>query len=331
MSRSGKASAALGRASFFVENIIGCGIFAGRKIVKHTTFNRRIMKEQDVLRRFLFEDLGIRGQWVKLTQSWQEAKSHQQGEEDLQQQLGKAMVAVAMLSATIKFKGSMILQTQGDGRIKTLVAQATDDRKLRGLVRANDAVPTAEHQDLFGLGQLVLTITPDSGQPYQGIVPLQKSDLASSLENYFSQSEQLKTRLWLFASETDAVGLLVQELPEKERDKDDWERIEILANTITSEEIIALDCEQLLHRLFHEEKVRLFDAESVEFKCSCSRKGIERTLRALGRAEMDDILQEQGSIEVDCEFCGKHYSFDHVDVEAIFIPDGISNPSDTRH
>jgi len=285
------------------------------------------MKEQDVLRRFLFEDLGIRGQWVRLTKSWQEAKSHQQGDEDLQQQLGKAMVAVAMLSATIKFKGSMILQTQGDGRIKTLVAQATDDRKLRGLVRANETVSA----ELFGLGQLVLTITSDSGQPYQGIVPLQKSDLAASLENYFSQSEQLKTRLWLFASETDAAGLLVQELPEKERDQDDWERIEILANTITSEEIIELDCEQILHRLFHEEKIRLFDAEAVEFRCSCSRKGIERTLRALGRAEMDDILQEQGAIEVDCEFCGKHYSFDQVDVEAIFLPDGISNPSDTRH
>lgn len=293
------------------------------------------MKEQDVLRRFLFEELGIRGEWVKLTQSWQQAKSHQQGDEAIQQQLGQALVAVVMLSATIKFKGSMILQTQGDGHIQTLVAQSTEDKKIRGLVRARENTPPDAQDNLFGQGQLVLTVTSDNNQPYQGIVPLQTSDLAASLEMYFSQSEQLKTRLWLFANETDAAGLFIQELPEQERasvyDHDAWDRIEILANTITSQEILDLDAEDLLHRLFHEEQVRLFDAEPVEFYCRCSRQLIEKTLRAMGRAELEDILQEQGAIEVDCEFCGKHYSFDQVDVEAILVPDGISIPSNTRH
>jgi len=293
------------------------------------------MKEQDVLRRFLFEELGIRGEWVKLTQSWQQAKSHQQGDEAIQQQLGQALVAAVMLSATIKFKGSMILQTQGDGHIQTLVAQSTEDKKIRGLVRARENAPPNAQDNLFGQGQLVLTITSDNNQPYQGIVPLQTSDLAASLEMYFSQSEQLKTRLWLFANETDAVGLFIQELPEQERasvyDHDAWDRIEILANTITSQEILDLDAEDLLHRLFHEEQVRLFDAEPVEFYCRCSRQLIEKTLRAMGRAELEDILQEQGAIEVDCEFCGKHYSFDQVDVEAILVPDGVSTPSNTRH
>lgn len=293
------------------------------------------MKEQDVLRRFLFEELGIRGEWVKLTQSWQQAKSHQQGDEAIQQQLGQALVAVVMLSATIKFKGSMILQTQGDGHIQTLVAQSTEDKKIRGLVRARENAPPNTQDNLFGQGQLVLTVTSDNNQPYQGIVPLQTSDLAASLEMYFSQSEQLKTRLWLFANETDAAGLFIQELPEQERasvyDHDAWDRIEILANTITSQEILDLDAEDLLHRLFHEEQVRLFDTEPVEFYCRCSRQLIEKTLRAMGRAELEDILQEQGAIEVDCEFCGKHYSFDQVDVEAILVPDGVSTPSNTRH
>jgi molecular chaperone Hsp33 len=148
---------------------------------------------------------------------------------------------------------------------------------------------------------------------------------------YFSQSEQLKTRLWLFANETTAAGLLIQELPEIQRNIDDWDRIEILANTVTSQEMLELGAEQLLHRLFNEENVRVFDEEPIAFNCSCSRKVIERTLRAMGRAELEDILQEQESIEVDCEFCGKHYSFDPVDVEAILIPDGISTSSDTRH
>lgn len=293
------------------------------------------MKEQDVLRRFLFEELGIRGEWVKLTQSWQQAKSHQQGDEAIQQQLGQALVAVVMLSATIKFKGSMILQTQGDGHIQTLVAQSTEDKKIRGLVRARENAPTNAQDNLFGQGQLVLTVTSDNNQPYQGIVPLQTSNLAASLEMYFAQSEQLKTRLWLFANETDAAGLFIQELPEQDRasiyDHDAWDRIEILANTITSQEILDLDAEDLLHRLFHEEQVRLFDAEPVEFYCRCSRQLIEKTLRAMGRAELEDILQEQGAIEVDCEFCGKHYSFDQVDVEAILVPDGVSPPSNTRH
>ncbi|MDD2800356.1 MAG: Hsp33 family molecular chaperone HslO [Methylococcales bacterium] len=293
------------------------------------------MKEQDVLRRFLFEELGIRGEWVKLTQSWQQAKSHQQGDEAIQQQLGQALVAVVMLSATIKFKGSMILQTQGDGHIQTLVAQSTEDKKIRGLVRARENAPPNAQDNLFGQGQLVLTVTSDNNQPYQGIVPLQTSNLAASLEMYFSQSEQLKTRLWLFANETDAAGLFIQELPEQDRasvyDHDAWDRIEILANTITSQEILDLDAEDLLHRLFHEEQVRLFDPEPVEFYCRCSRQLIEKTLRAMGRAELEDILQEQGAIEVDCEFCGKHYSFDQVDVEAILVPDGVSPPSNTRH
>jgi len=293
------------------------------------------MKEQDVLRRFLFEELGIRGEWVKLTQSWQQAKSHQQGDEAIQQQLGQALVAAVMLSATIKFKGSMILQTQGDGHIQTLVAQSTEDKKIRGLVRARENAPPNAQDNLFGQGQLVLTVTSDNNQPYQGIVPLQTSDLAASLEMYFAQSEQLKTRLWLFANETDAAGLFIQELPEQERasayDHDAWDRIEILANTITSQEILDLDAEDLLHRLFHEEQVRLFDAEPVEFYCRCSRQLIEKTLRAMGRAELEDILQEQGAIEVDCEFCGKHYSFDQVDVEVILVPDGVSTASNTRH
>jgi molecular chaperone Hsp33 len=184
---------------------------------------------------------------------------------------------------------------------------------------------------MFGLGRLVLTIEPDDAQPYQGIVPLQGENLAAALQTYFEQSEQLKTRLWLFANETDAVGLLLQELPAQNNDKSDWERIEILANTVTEQELLELDCEDLLYRLFNEELVRLFDAEPVEFKCACSRPRIARTLRALGEEELEGILQEQGRIEVGCEFCGENYLFDRVDVETLLSGEGLVNPSETRH
>jgi len=212
------------------------------------------MIEQDLLRRFLFEDLGVRGTWVKLTTSWQAAKQHQLGPENAQLQLGQALAAVVMLSATIKFNGSMILQAQGDGDIKTLVAQSTHDRKIRGLIRSNDQATTGSLETLFGQGRLVLTIEPDNAQPYQGVVPLQGKNLAAALQTYFEQSEQLNTRLWLFADETRAAGLLIQELPAQNSDKADWERIEILANTVTEREVLELDCENLLYKLFNKNK-----------------------------------------------------------------------------
>ncbi|MDO9141724.1 MAG: Hsp33 family molecular chaperone HslO [Methylobacter sp.] len=287
------------------------------------------MIEQDLLRRFLFEELGVRGEWVKLGSSWQAAKQHQRGAENVQNQLGQALAAVVMLSATVKFKGSMILQAQGDGDIKTLVAQATDQLKIRGLVRGKDTVADGPLESLFGQGRLVLTVASENGQPYQGVVPLQGSNLAAVLETYFEQSEQLKTRLWLFANATHAVGLLLQELPAQEHYQADWEHIEILANTVTEQELFELDCEPLLYRLFNQEKVRLFDAESVEFCCACSRPAIERTLFSMGRAELEDILKERDLIEVNCEYCSERYCFDKIDVESILAQ--TSTDSATRH
>lgn len=289
------------------------------------------MIEQDLLRRFLFEELGVRGEWVKLTASWQAAKLHQRGSENVQQQLGQALAAVAMLSATVKFKGSMILQAQGDGDIKTLVAQATDQRKIRGLVRAKEDIATGSLEAMYGHGRLVLTIESQNGHPYQGIVPLQGSNLAAALQTYFEQSEQLKTRLWLFANATHAVGLLLQELPAQENYQTDWEHIEILANTVTEQELFDLDCEQLLYRLFHQEKVRLFDPEPVEFGCGCSRPNIEKTLFSMGRTELEDILKERDIIEVNCEFCSKQYRFDKFDVENILSQTSTVTDSETRH
>ncbi|TAK62842.1 Hsp33 family molecular chaperone HslO [Methylobacter sp.] len=289
------------------------------------------MIDQDLLRRFLFEELGVRGEWVKLTDSWQAAKSHQRGSENMQLQLGQALAAVVMLSATVKFKGSMILQAQGDGAIKTLVAQATEQRKIRGLVRGKESVTLGPLEAMFGQGRLVLTIEAENGQPYQGIVPLQGGNLAAALQTYFEQSEQLKTRLWLFANATHAVGLLLQQMPAQENYEANWEHIEILANTVTEQELFELDSEQLLYRLFNQEKVRLFDPEPVEFSCACSRSNIERTLFAMGRVELEDILNERSIIEVNCEFCSKQYRFDKVDVENILSQQTTVSDSETRH
>ncbi|MEE9338716.1 MAG: Hsp33 family molecular chaperone HslO [Methylococcaceae bacterium] len=289
------------------------------------------MKEQDCLRRFLFEQLGVRGEWVRLKKSWKETKQHQQLSVEVEEQLGQTLAAAVLLSATIKFEGSLIIQAQGEGALKTVVAQSTHDRKIRGLARGFVSSSTKILSEMMGEGRLVITVEPEKGEPYQGIVPLEGTDLAEVITNYFLQSEQLETRVWLFANETYAAGLFLQELPTQDNYELDWERISALASTVTKDEMLLLGCEEMLYRLFNEEKVRLFEAESVEFKCACSQLKIEDTLVSLGREELESILQNRDTIEVDCEFCGKQYQFDKVDVENLLVGCSSQNDSGTIH
>ncbi|MGR8930154.1 MAG: Hsp33 family molecular chaperone HslO [Gammaproteobacteria bacterium] len=292
------------------------------------------MKSQDCLRRFLFEDHGIRGEWVRLEHSWQHAKQHQVlANPAVESQLGQVLAATVLLSATIKFKGAMIMQIQGHGDVTALVAQATNERKVRVLARSQAIVNGDNLKQMVGANsRLVLTVESDNAEPYQGIVGIDEDRLAGVLKNYFTQSEQLSTRLWLFANAHYAAGLFIQALPSEKQDKEDWRRIEMLADTVTEEEMFTLDCEELLHRLFHEEKVRLYEPEAVEFKCNCSRPKIGATLLALGKKELDEILAERDEIEVGCQFCGAQYRFDKIDVESLLanaMPDNI-DPS-VRH
>jgi molecular chaperone Hsp33 len=292
------------------------------------------MKQQDCLRRFLFEECNVRGEWVRLEQSWQQAKQHQVlVNATVESELGQALAAVVLLSATIKFKGTMIMQIQGGGALKAMVTQATNAGMVRCLVRSEASVPYLSLPEMIGEGgRLVLTVESEDAMPYQGIVAVDKPNLATVLRSYFTQSEQLETHLWLFANQTHAAGFFLQVLPSDNPDKTDWERLEILANTLTEDEIFNLDCEELLHRLFHQEKVRLYEPQAIEFKCSCSRLKIGGTLAALGRSELESVLQERETIEVDCHFCGEQYMFDKIDVENL-LANPVINETDspTRH
>lgn len=291
------------------------------------------MKQQDCLRRFLFEEHDVRGEWVRLSDSFQQAKQHQILVNDaVDSQLGQALAAVVLLSATIKFKGAMIMQVQGNGQLKAVVAQASHDRKIRGLVRSESQVNGETLQQMIGKeGRLVLTVESENAEPYQGIVGVLEPTLAEVLQTYFVQSEQLDTRLWLFANQTQAVGLLIQQLPGDKKNPLDWERITLLAGTVTEQEMLTLDCEALLHRLFHEERVRVYEPESIEFQCNCSRGKISATLQALGREELHAILLERQHIEVDCQFCGARYVFDRIDVESLLNCPNPNQASPTRH
>lgn len=285
-------------------------------------------KDNDYLYRFVFQDLGVRGEFVRLAASWQAVREKHAYPAWVQAPLGEALAAVSLLSATIKFKGSLVMQLQGDGLIRSLVAQATDRGTLRGMASFSDTqTPTQDDPDtLLGQARLVLTAESPDGERYQGIVPLEGGDVAGALEYYFRQSEQLPTRLWLAADEQVATGLLLQRLPGETHEREDWTRVETLADTTTRAELLSLDVEELLYRLFHEEEVRLYDPQPVSFRCGCSRERVGQALVAIGEGEVAQILDEMGSIEVNCEFCNARYRFDAVDAAALFLPASGDGP-----
>ncbi len=281
------------------------------------------MIHQDKFQRFIFEGLGVRGEVVSLDHSWQAVLATREYPAAVKFQLGQSLASVVLLTGTIKFNGSLILQVQATGPLTTLVAQATNGKSIRGLARWTDGVPTGPLSDVFGEGRMILTIESEQNEPYQGIVSLQGADLAGALETYFTESEQLRTGIWLAADQRRAVGLLIQELPSHSGQEDDWERVKILADTVTDKELLDLSGETLLYRLFNQEQVRLFEAEPIVFRCKCSSKRIENTLYALGRNEVDSILQERGVIDVDCEFCNRRYQFDSVDMGRVFAKSSV--------
>jgi molecular chaperone Hsp33 len=289
------------------------------------------MPDADSLHRFLFERAGVRGELVYLDATWRAVLDIHPYPEPVRRQLGEALAAVLLLASTIKFEGSLILQVQGTGPLRTLVAQATHRRTVRGLARWDDGVPDGTLPEVFGEGRLVLTIEPLRGERYQGIVPLEGADLSAALESYFGTSEQLATRLWLSAGGERAAGLLLQRLPAEHGSDEDWERIGLLAKTLTPGELVDLAADELLYRLFNEETVRLFESEPVAFRCGCSLRRIQNTLRALGRTEVESLIEERGSVEVDCEFCNRHYHLDRVDALKIFSDLPPHQAPATRH
>ena len=290
------------------------------------------MMERDSLHRFLIENTNVRGEWVHLDATWQAVLERGDYPPVVRETLGEAMAAVALLSATIKFKGSLTLQISGDGPIGMLVVQASSERTLRGLAHFEGEVPPGDLVSRFGNGRIVITIDPGQGMDrYQGVVGLVGDSLGEALRDYFERSEQLPTQLWLAADGTGAAGLLIQRMPGPESDSDAWNRAVTLAETVTREELIALSAEQVLHRLYHEEDVRLFERDPVSFRCSCSRERVAEMLLSLGPDEARSILEDEGDIRVTCEFCNAHYKFDAVDVEEIFAAHDQPPVKPTRH
>ena len=290
------------------------------------------MKEQDQLYRYLFEHHQVRGELVQLEQTFRHMVAAQEYPAPVRQLLGELLVATSLLTATLKFEGSITVQLQGNGPVSLAVINGDHLQQLRGVARWQGELPTnPDLKALVGDGHLVITITPDEGERYQGIVSLESDSLASSLESYFAQSEQLATRIWIRTGGTHdeplAAGMLLQELPaSNEQHAEEFDHLSKLTDTIKDEELFTLPAEEILYRLYHEEEVRLFAPQPIQFRCTCSRERSEQALLQIGKTEVDGLIHEQGSIDMHCDYCGTHYRFDAIDAQALFA-EGRS-PSD---
>lgn len=304
---------------------------------------------KDTLQRFLFENIAVRGELVSLDTTWQAVLERHDYPTPIQKVLGELMAAVSLLMATLKFEGQLIAQIQGDGPVSLLVVEGTSNNTLRATASVKDQehdFSNATLQDIFGDARLVITLEPEKGERYQGIVALSGKNLAAALTDYLLRSEQLDTNIWLVADEKRAAGLLIQKLPETSKTKqaeniltmteesgdvDAWNRIQQLSATIKDEELLELDAKEIIHRLYHEEDIRLFDGEAISFHCNCSRERVANMLLSLGIDEVKSMIEDLTNINVACEFCNHNYSFDAVDAEQLFASDVTYQATKTEH
>ncbi len=320
----------------------------------------------DQLQKFMFNAAPVRGEIVSLRDTWREVLTRRSYPTPVQNVLGEMMAACALLSANLKFDGTLIMQIYGDGPVTMLVVQCNSDLSLRATAKLAESIEGATEApvpitddmtlpDLLnrnGQGRCVITLDPRDKQPgqqaYQGIVPLSGehgplASMAEVLEHYMHHSEQLDTRLWLAANTERAVGMLLQKLPGDggivphpgEHDADTWRRVCHLGGTLSNEELLKEEPETVFKRLFWQENVQHFEPAQARFECTCSREKVGGMLKMLGREEVDSVVAERGSVEVHCEFCNQRYEFDPVDVTQLFIAgelvQGVSPAPEQRH
>jgi molecular chaperone Hsp33 len=275
------------------------------------------MSNLDSMQRFTFDKTDVRGELVGLHKSLSAVLSKHDYPEVLKVELGKLMAASALMSATLKYEGRLCLQVRLPGDVTLIQAETTNTGDLRAIARYDES-KEIDAVELIG-GQLVITLEPAVGKPYQGIVPLESNQLNEAFEYYFKQSEQLGSRFWLECNGTIASGFMLQQLPAAEgSDEDAWDRLSHLANTLKDEELLTLTNETILHRLYHDEEVRLYDEEDLRFACTCSKERIGNAISQMGLEELMDVIAEQGKVSVDCQFCLQHYSFNKEQISDLF-------------
>lgn len=282
-----------------------------------------ITHNPDASQRFIFENADIRGEIVRLHKTYQDTVRGKQYPEPVAALLGQFLAASALLSTTIKFDGRLVVQARSEGEVTVMMAECTSAGQLRGIARYAQTPTSEQFSELLRDGNLVITIDTRKGEPYQGIVALEGNNLAECLQAYFYQSEQLGSIFYFAADKDHVAGLMLQQLPgHVHKDEDErsrhWEHFSTLARTITDAELLSLPNADILHRLYHQEELRVFAPRELKFACSCSRERTARAVSALGKEEVDEIIAEKGGVEISCEFCGTEYNFGPGELALLF-------------
>lgn len=279
------------------------------------------MKQKDSLQRFIFEHAPIRGEIAHLDETYQAIMSQRTYPSMVKNLLGEALISCLLLAGSIKFEGQISLQFQGDERLPLILVQCDNQLNLRALATYKEDLEITDYAEAFLKGQMVLNINQyNQTQTYQSVVPIQATSMSENLMHYFAQSEQIASRVWLAVNDERAAGMLIQLMPGQDSVKREqfWEYAVQLGQTVSEEELLTLDNEVLLHRLYHEEELRLFDVRHAQFKCRCSEEKMKEVLTILGEKESKELLLEQGKITVNCDFCNQAYYFDTIDVTLLF-------------
>lgn len=280
-------------------------------------------QDNDKLYRYLFQHRAVRGEWVRLNQSFTDTLNTHHYPKAVQDLLGEMMVATSLLTATLKFEGNITVQIQGDGPLRLALVNGNDQQQIRALARVEgDITEGMSLNEMIGKGVLVITIAPKEGERYQGVIALDKPTITECLEDYFVRSEQLQTQLIIRTGEYEgqavAAGMLLQIMPDGEGTPEDFEHLTTLAATVKDEELFGLPAEELLYRLYHEETVEVYPAQPVQFFCGCSAERSGAALLLIPENEIDEILEEhKGSIDMQCECCGTHYFFNKEAIERL--------------
>ncbi|MFP9228056.1 Hsp33 family molecular chaperone HslO [Pectobacterium cacticida] len=276
----------------------------------------------DQLHRYLFENYAVRGELVTVSETYQHILTHHDYPAEIQSLLGEMLVATSLLTATLKFSGDITVQLQGDGPLKLAVINGDHQQHMRGVARLQGEIaPGSSLKEMVGTGYLVITITPTDGERYQGVVGLEGETIAECLESYFQQSEQLPTRLFIrtgqHAGAPAAAGMLLQILPAQDADRHDFEHLAQLTATVKAEELFSLPANEVLYRLYHQEEVTVYEPQAVEFRCHCSRDRCADALMTLPEQEINEMIEQDGEIDMHCDYCGSHYQFNSLDIRAI--------------
>lgn len=276
--------------------------------------------------RFLFKELDIRGQYLSMTDAWQSMIESRGYCTQVRQLLGEISALAILLASGMKHRGKITLQLQSDGLVSLLLVEVTDDLKIRGMVRSDSGITDNDTIDtLLGKGQIVATLyNAQTDSSFQSLVPRNKESLLQTFEDYFAQSEQLDSKIWVSSNKDRLSAMLIQKMPTSESNgSEDWRRITTLADTLTHQEMCELDMQTLLHRLFHEEVLEVFASDDVDYECQTERKRFENVVFNLGEAEARKLLQERGEIAIHNEICNEHLFFSAEDIDKIFTQDSL--------